>query len=84
MSYTTPHYYPKYEIWAIENFLVEDPFNLLFVEEPLEGEEGGGGWGGQGEVAVELDCLAGDRLTRWVNPNSKSVPVYEIVNMSLH
>ena len=43
MSYTTPHYYPKYEIWAIENFLVEDPFNLLFVEEPLEGEEGGGG-----------------------------------------
>ena len=25
-SYTTPHYYPKYEIWAIENFLVEDPF----------------------------------------------------------
>ena len=28
-SYTTPHYYPKYEIWAIENFLVEDPFNIL-------------------------------------------------------
>ena len=27
MSYTTPHYYPKYEIWVIEIFLVEDPFN---------------------------------------------------------
>ena len=26
-SYTTPHYYPKYEIQAIEIFLVEDPFN---------------------------------------------------------
>ena len=28
MSYTTPHYYPKYEIWAIEIFLVEDPFKV--------------------------------------------------------
>ena len=37
--------------------------NLLFLEEPLEREEGGGG-GGEGEVAVELDCLAGDCLTR--------------------
>ena len=30
-SYTTPHYYPKYEIWAIENFLVEDPFNSWWI-----------------------------------------------------
>ena len=29
MSYTTPHYYPKYEIYAIENFLVEDPFKKI-------------------------------------------------------
>ena len=21
-SFTTPHYYPKYEVWAIENFVV--------------------------------------------------------------
>ena len=38
--------------------------NLLFVEEPLEGEEGGGGGGGEGEVAVELHGLAGDCLPR--------------------
>ena len=31
-SNTTPHYYPKYEIQAIENFLVEDPFNTIYQE----------------------------------------------------
>ena len=25
-SFTTPHYYPKYEVWAIEIFLWYDPF----------------------------------------------------------
>ena len=25
-SYTTPHYYPKYEVWAIEIRLWDDPF----------------------------------------------------------
>ena len=25
-SFTTPHYYPKYEVWAIENFFWYDPF----------------------------------------------------------
>ena len=50
--------------------------NLLFVEEPLEGEELGVGGGGQGEVAVELDSLAGDCPSRGVNPNFKSqIPV---------
>ena len=26
-SFTTPHYYPKCEVWAIETFLLYDPFN---------------------------------------------------------
>ena len=52
--------------------------NLLFVEEPLEGEEGGGG-GGKGVVAVELDSLPSDCLPRGLNPNSKSqVSVYKV------
>ena len=34
-SYTTPHYYPKYEIQVIENFLVEDPFNLADLSRPI-------------------------------------------------
>ena len=25
-SFTTPHYYPKYGVWAIDNFLWQDPF----------------------------------------------------------
>ena len=32
-SYTTPHYYPKYEIQAIEIFLVEDPFKILKLQQ---------------------------------------------------
>ena len=31
-SYTTPHYYPKYENQAIENFLVEDPFKMKMLK----------------------------------------------------
>ena len=27
-SFITPHYYPKYEVWAIEIFLWYDPFNV--------------------------------------------------------
>ena len=27
-SYTTPHYYPKYEIWTLEKFLVNNPFRF--------------------------------------------------------
>ena len=27
-SHTTSHYYPKYEVWAIENSLWWDPFNV--------------------------------------------------------
>ena len=37
MSYTTPHYYLKYEIQAIENFLVEDPFK--YEEQILQKNE---------------------------------------------
>ena len=54
-SYTTPHYYPKYEIQAIEIFLVADPFNVdnyddfdeedqsgqFVTEGPILGESGG-------------------------------------------
>ena len=27
-SFTTPHYYSKYEVWAIEIFLWQDPFKF--------------------------------------------------------
>ena len=27
-SHTTSHYYPKYEVWAVENSLWWDPFNV--------------------------------------------------------
>ena len=30
-NYTTPHYYPKYEIWTIETNLVTNPFKGLFA-----------------------------------------------------
>ena len=54
-SYTTPHYYPKYEIQALEIFLVADPFNVdnyddfdeedqsgqFVTEGPILGESGG-------------------------------------------
>ena len=28
ISFHLPHYYPKYEVWAIEIFLWQDPFKL--------------------------------------------------------
>ena len=31
ISYTRPLFYPKYEIWAIENFLVNSPFKNLVL-----------------------------------------------------
>ena len=42
------------------------------------GGRGGGGQGqggGEGVVAVELNCLASDSMSRGVHPNTKSVPV---------
>ena len=29
MSYTTPHYYPKYEIWTIEKKMVNNPLKVI-------------------------------------------------------
>ena len=31
ISYTTPHYYPKYEIWTIDKKIVNNTFNILLM-----------------------------------------------------
>ena len=31
ISYTTPHYYPKYEIWTTEKKLVNNPFKMQSI-----------------------------------------------------
>ena len=35
-SFSTPHYYPKYEVWAIEIFLWQDPINLYCVTSTVQ------------------------------------------------
>ena len=42
MSYTTPHYYPKYEILRYDDYLANGPFNLPLDHEFWETLKAGG------------------------------------------